>query len=83
MIQTLSCVSNIKRDNNANSNTNQILIDQTLKILPKVLTASSKNDPVSRKPLLLHQESDIAVFLGGHQRRQLLGEKVHVVDLSR
>lgn len=52
-------------------------------MLPEVLTASSQNDPVSRKALLLHQKRDVTVFLVGHQRRQLLRQKVHVVDLSR
>lgn len=52
-------------------------------MLPEVLTASSQNDPVSRKALVLHQKRDVAVFLVGHQRRQLLRQKVHVVDLSR
>lgn len=51
--------------------------------LPEVLTASSQDDPVSRKPLLLHHKGDVTVFLSRNQRCKLLREKVHVVDLGR
>lgn len=49
--------------------------------IPEIVASCRENDAMSRKALLLYEEGDVTVLLSRHQRAQLLGQQVHVIDL--